>query len=114
MVADRVTLLLLAVVAVIIARNPDSSVFNIVSFAGLDLVLYWTGCIVCFVLETYELAGCTGRNDFWWCYGICMEIPCTSKCIFLNFYELLPAFLVSCAMIVIVSLANKGSVKRDH
>ena len=33
MVADRVTLLLIAVVAVIIARNPDSSVFNIVSFA---------------------------------------------------------------------------------
>ena len=30
---------------------------------------------------------------------------------FLNFYELLPAFLVSCAMIVIVSLATKAPSK---
>lgn len=86
MVADRVTLLLIAVVAVIIARNPDSSVFNIVSFAWAGFgAVFGPVVFVCFVLETYELAGCTGRNDFWWCYGICMEIPCTSKCIFPEF-----------------------------
>lgn len=86
MVADRVTLLLIAVVAVIIARNPDSSVFNIVSFAwaGFGAVF---GPVVLFALfwKRTNLAGCTGRNDFWWCYGICMEIPCTSKCIFPEF-----------------------------
>lgn len=49
MVADRVTLLLIAVVAVIIARNPDSSVFNIVSFAWAGLVLYLDRlyCLLC-------------------------------------------------------------------
>ena len=86
MVADRVTLLLIAVVAVIIARNPDSSVFNIVSFAWAGFrCCIRTGCTVCFVLATYQLAGCTGRNDFRRCYGIRMEISGSSKCVFPEF-----------------------------
>ncbi len=41
MVADKITLLLIAVVAMFIARRPDSSVFTIVSFAwaGFGAVL---------------------------------------------------------------------------
>ena len=53
MVADRVTLLLIAVVAVIIARNPDSSVFNIVSFA-------WAGSVSYTHLDVYKRQAALG------------------------------------------------------
>ena len=112
MVADRVTLLLIAVVAVIIARNPDSSVFNIVSFAwaGFGAVF---GPVVLFALFWKRtnwqgaLAGMIsgGVMVFVWKYLVRPNVS------FLNFYELLPAFLVSCAMIVIVSLATKAPSK---
>ena len=112
MFADRVTLLLLAVVAVIIARNPDSSVFNIVSFAwaGFGAVF---GPVVLFALFWKRtnwqgaLAGMIsgGVMVFVWKYLVRPNVS------FLNFYELLPAFLVSCAMIVIVSLATKAPSK---
>ena len=112
MLADRITLLLIAVVAVIIARNPDSSVFNIVSFAwaGFGAVF---GPVVLFALFWKRtnwqgaLAGMIsgGVMVFVWKYLVRPNVS------FLNFYELLPAFLVSCAMIVIVSLATKAPSK---
>ena len=58
MVADRVTLLLIAVVAVIIARNPDSSVFNIVSFA-------WAGFGAVFGPVSYTHLDVYKRQIFW-------------------------------------------------
>ena len=112
MLADRITLLLIAVVAVIIARNPDSSVFNIVSFAwaGFGAVF---GPVVLFALFWRRtnwqgaLAGMVtgGAMVFIWKY---LVRPMGG---ILDFYELLPAFLVSCAMIVIVSLATKAPSK---
>ena len=112
MVADRVTLLLIAVVAVIIARNPDSSVFNIVSFAWAGFGGGF-GTVVLFALFWKRtnwqgaLAGMIsgGVMVFVWKYLVRPNVS------FLNFYELLPAFLVSCAMIVIVSLATKAPSK---
>ena len=102
----------IAVVAVIIARNPDSSVFNIVSFAwaGFGAVF---GPVVLFALFWKRtnwqgaLAGMIsgGVMVFVWKYLVRPNVS------FLNFYELLPAFLVSCAMIVIVSLATKAPSK---
>ena len=112
MVADRVTLLLIAVVAVIIARNPDSSVFNIVSFAwaGFGAVF---GPVVLFALFWKRtnwqgaLAGMIsgGVMIFVWKYiisnfGGIFEI-----------YELLPAFIVAMVVIVVVSLATGGADK---
>ena len=112
MVADRVTLLLIAVVAVIIARNPDSSVFNIVSFAwaGFGAVF---GPVVLFALFWKRtnwqgaLAGMVsgGVMVFVWKYLVRPNVS------FLNFYELLPAFLISCVMIILVSLATKAPSK---
>ncbi len=91
---DRVTLLLIAVIAVIIARNPDSSVFNIVSFAwaGFGAVF---GPVVLFALFWRRtnwqgaLAGMVsgGVMVFVWKYLVRPNVS------FLNFYELLPAFL---------------------
>ena len=112
MVADRVTLLLIAVIAVIIARNPDSSVFNIVSFAwaGFGAVF---GPVVLFALFWRRtnwqgaLAGMVsgGVMVFVWKYLVRPNVS------FLNFYELLPAFLVSSILIILVSLATKAPSK---
>ena len=112
MVADRVTLLLIAIIAVIIARNPDSSVFNIVSFAwaGFGAVF---GPVVLFALFWRRtnwqgaLAGMVsgGVMVFVWKYLVRPNVS------FLNFYELLPAFLVSSILIILVSLATKAPSK---
>ena len=112
MLTDRVTLLLIAVIAVIIARNPDSSVFNIVSFAwaGFGAVF---GPVVLFALFWKRtnwqgaLAGMVsgGVMVFVWKYLVRPNVS------FLNFYELLPAFLISSVMIIVVSLATKAPAK---
>ena len=112
MLTDRVTLLLIAVIAVIIARNPDSSVFNIVSFAwaGFGAVF---GPVVLFALFWKRtnwqgaLAGMVsgGVMVFVWKYLVRPNVS------FLNFYELLPAFLISSVMIIVVSLATKAPSK---
>ena len=109
MLTDRVTLLLIAVIAVIIARNPDSSVFNIVSFAwaGFGAVF---GPVVLFALFWRRtnwqgaLAGMVsgGVMVFVWKYLVRPNVS------FLNFYELLPAFLISSVMIILVSLITKA------
>lgn len=46
MAAARITLLVISVVAAFIARNPDSSVFAIVSFAWAGFGAAFTGCSV--------------------------------------------------------------------
>ena len=112
MVADKITLLLIAVVAMFIARDPNSSVFTIVSFAwaGFGAVF---GPVVLLALfwrrSNWQgaLAGMVtgGAMVFIWKY---LVRPMGG---ILDFYELLPAFLVSCAMIVIVSLATKAPSK---
>ena len=112
MVADRVTLLLIAVVAVIIARNPNSSVFNIVSFAwaGFGAVF---GPVVLFALfwkrSNWQgaLAGMIsgGAMVFIWKY---LVRPLGGAW---DIYELLPAFLVSCAAIIVVSLLTTAPSK---
>lgn len=112
MFADRITLLIIALIAVFLARDPNSSVFNIVSFAwaGFGAVF---GPVVLFALfwkrSNWQgaLAGMIsgGAMVFIWKYlvrqlGGAWDI-----------YELLPAFLVSCAAIVLVSLLTKAPSK---
>ena len=109
---DRITLLLIAVIAAFLAKNPDSSVFNIVSFAwaGFGAVF---GPVVLFSLFWRRtnwqgaLAGMItgGAMVFIWKY---LVRPLGG---ILDFYELLPAFLCSCAAIVIVSLLTKAPSK---
>lgn len=105
MFADRITVLVIAVIAVFMARDPSSSVFGIVSFAwaGFGAVF---GPVVLFALfwkrSTWQgaLAGMIsgGAMVFIWKY---LVRPMGG---ILDFYELLPAFLVSCLFIVVVSL----------
>ena len=109
MFADRITLLIIALVAVFLARDPNSSVFNIVSFAwaGFGAVF---GPVVLFALfwkrSNWQgaLAGMIsgGAMVFIWKY---LVRPLGGAW---DIYELLPAFLVSALAIVIVSLATKA------
>ena len=110
--AARLTVLGIAVVSVFIARNPDSSVFQIVSFAwaGFGAVfgpvmlfsLFWRR-----ITRWGALAGMVsgGVMVFVWKYVV---RPLGGAW---NIYELLPAFLVACAFIIVVSLVTEAPPK---
>lgn len=105
MVAARVTVVAIAVVAVILAWDPNSSVFRVVSFA-------WAGFGAAFgpvVLASLfwkrsnkwgALAGMVagGAMVFIWKFLVAPKGGLWS------IYELLPAFLVGCVVLVVVSL----------
>ena len=112
MVADKITLLLIAVVAMFIARDPNSSVFTIVSFAwaGFGAVFGPVVLLALFWRRSNwqgDLAGmiCGGSMVFIWKYGISTLGGAW------GIYELLPAFLVAIAANIIVSLITKAPSK---
>ena len=112
MFADRITLLIIALVAVFLARDPNSSVFNIVSFA-------WAGCGA--VFGPVVLFALFWKRSNW--QGALAGMISGGAMVFIlkylvrplggawDIYELLPAFLVSCAAIVLVSLLTKAPSK---
>ena len=101
----RITVLVIAAISVFLARNPDSSVFRIVSFAWAGFGATF-GAVMLFALfwkrsnRNGALAGMIvgGAMVFIWKYLI------RPRGGIWNIYELLPAFLIACAAIVIVSL----------
>lgn len=107
MLVARITLVVVAIAGVIIAYNPNSSVFNIVSFAwaGFGAVF---GPVILFALfwkrtnRWGALAGMItgGAMVFIWKYAV---RPLGGAW---DVYELLPAFIVAALFIVIVSLAT--------
>ena len=105
MIIARVSLIIIACIGVFIARNPDSSVFGIVSFAWAGFGAAF-GPVVLFALfwrrsnKWGALAGMVsgGAMIFIWKY---MVRPLGGAW---NIYELLPAFIVACIFIVAVSL----------
>lgn len=104
-IAARVTVLAIAVVSVFLAMDPNSSVFAIVSFAwaGFGAVF---GPVMLFSLfwkrsnKYGALAGMIsgGIMVFVWKY---LVRPLGGAW---NIYELLPAFIVACIFIIVVSL----------
>lgn len=111
--AARLTVMGIAIVAVFLAWNPDSSVFTIVSFAWAGFGASF-GPLVLFALFWRRtnmqgaLAGMLtgGVMVFVWKY---LVRPLGGN---FNIYELLPAFVLSCLAIVIVSF-YKGAFKRN-
>ena len=109
MLTARLTLVVVAVLGVIIAWNPDSSVFNIVSFAwaGFGAVF---GPVMLFSLfwKRTNTAGAIagmisgGAMVFIWKY---LVRPMGGGW---DLYELAPAFLVSAIFIVVFSLLTKA------
>ena len=105
LVVARITLLIMSVIGVILARDPNSSVFGIVSFAWAGFGASF-GPVVLFSLfwkrttKYGALAGMLsgGVMIFVWKY---LVRPMGG---ILDFYELLPAFIIASLAIFIVSL----------
>ena len=83
--AARLTIICVSVVGVVLARDPDSSVFGIVSFAWAGFGGAFGAVVLCALFWKYLISPLGGV------FGI---------------YELLPAFLFSLAACVVVSLAT--------
>ena len=109
MIIARVSVIVIAVIAVIFARDPSSSVFRIVSFAWAGFGAAF-GPVILFGLfwkrmnKWGALAGmvCGGVMIFVWKFVI------RSFGGVWDIYELLPAFIVACIAIVVVSLLTKA------
>lgn len=105
MVAARLTVVIIAVIGVIIARDPDSSIFTIVSFAWAGFGASF-GPVMIFSLfwkrsnRNGAVAGMIvgGAMVFIWKY---LVKPLGG---IWGIYELLPAFICACIAIVVVSL----------
>ena len=112
MASARITLLVIAVVAAFIARDPNSSVFGIVSFAWAGFGAAF-GPVVLFALfwrrsnRNGAIAGMLvgGVMVFVWKY---LVRPMGG---IWNIYELLPAFIFASIAIVVVSLLTKEPSK---
>lgn len=113
--AARFTVMGIAIVAVFLAWNPDSSVFTIVSFAWAGFGASF-GPLVLFALFWRRtnmqgaLAGMItgGVMVFVWKY---LVRPLGGN---FNIYELLPAFILSSLAIIIVSLLTKEPSKEIY
>ena len=105
MMISRMSVIIIAIIALIIAKNPNSSVFDLVGYA-------WAGFGAAFgpaiLISVYwkrmnwqgALAGIIsgGFTVFVWRNFIKS---------FIDIYELLPAFIISASLIIIVSLLTK-------
>ena len=110
----RITVIVISIIAVFLALNPDSSVFRIVSFA-------WGGFGACFG-PAVLLALFWKRSNKW---GILAGMISGGAMIFiwkfvirvafagsvLDIYELLPAFILNLIVAVVVSLITKAPAK---
>ena len=112
MLTARITLVVVAVLGIIIAWDPNSSVFNIVSFAwagfgavfgpAMIMSLFWKRTNVCGAIAGMVSGG---AMVFIWKY---LVRPMGGAW---DLYELAPAFAVALVMIVIVSLITKAPEK---
>lgn len=108
----RITVVIISVISIALASNPNSSVFEIVSFAWAGFGATFGPVVLCALFwKKANKYGITagmisgGIMIFVWKYGI-------SKLggIF-SIYELLPAFIVALLVILIVSYATGGPSK---
>lgn len=108
MISARVIIAVIAVISVFLAWNPNSSVFQIVSFAWAGFGAAFGPVMLCSLFwKRTNLAGALagmvsgGVVVFAWKY---LVRPLGGA---FNIYELLPAFLVSLVFIIVVSLCTK-------
>ena len=109
---SRITLLVIAIIAIIIALDEDSIIFNIVSFAWAGFGATF-GPLVLFSLfwkrtnRAGAIAGMVGGAAmvFFW------KLVIRPFGGILNIYELLPAFIFSAICIVVFSLITKAPSK---
>ena len=106
LLVSRISVLVIAVLGLLLSLNPESSIFDLVSFAWsgfggtfgplILLALYWKG-----TTAKGAIAGliCGGVTDVAWHY--------LSGGLF-DVYEILPAFIICLVVTVIVSLCDKN------
>ena len=105
MLAARLTVVAIAVVGVVLAWDPNSSVFRVVSFAWAGFGAAF-GPVVLFALfwkrstKLGALAGMVSGGAMVFLWKFCIAELGGVFAI----YELLPAFIVACVAIVVVSL----------
>ena len=109
MLIARITVVLVAVLGIVFASDPDSSIFRVVSFAWAGfgatfgpvmlLSLFWKRCNKWGAMSGM-LAG--AATVFIWKFGVA---PLGG---IFSIYELLPAFIVSGIVIIAVSLCTKA------
>ena len=109
LIISRVSVFVIALLGLLLALNPESSVFSLVAFAWsgfggtfgplILLALYWRK-----TTARGAIAGLItgGVVDVVWHY-----LP-ASKCAIFGVYEILPAFIACLAVTVIVSLCDKN------
>lgn len=109
MLAARLTVIAIAILGIIIAKNPDSSIFGIVSFAWAGFGASFGPIMICSLFwKRTTLPGAIagmaagGISVFIWKYLIA---PIGGV---FAIYELLPAFLVGIIVIIVVSLLTKA------
>jgi len=112
MLVARLTVVVIAVIAVFLASDPNSSVFKIVSFAWAGFGATFGPAVLCALFWKRSnlqgiMAGLVagGVMVFVWKFGIAKLGGMFA------IYELLPAFLCGLAAIVIVSLATPAPSK---
>ena len=110
----RISVILISIVAIFLASDPNSSVFRIVSFAWAGFGAAF-GPVVLFAVfwrrtnKTGALCGMIsgGAMVFIWKFLVRTSFAGT----WLDIYELLPAFVVACVVIVVVSLLTEEPSK---
>ena len=108
----RGTVIVIAVIAMVIASNPDSSIFDIVSFAWAGFGAAF-GPVVLFALfwrrsnRQGVLAGLVAGGLMIFAWKFCVR-PLGG---IWDIYELMPAFIVNCIVLVVVSLATPAPDK---
>ena len=111
-IVARATVIVISIIAIFLASNPKSNVFQIVSFAWAGFGATF-GPVMLFALfwkRSNKYGAITGMLSggimiFLWKYVV---RPLGGA---LDIYELLPAFIVACIFIVVVSLLTPAPEK---
>ncbi|HCW54143.1 MAG TPA: sodium:proline symporter [Clostridium sp.] len=109
MLIARITVVIIAVIGIVIAQDPNSSVFGIVSFAWAGFGASFGPLVLCALFwKRTNLQGAIagmiagGISVFVWKYGIATLGGAFA------IYELLPAFIIGTIAIIVVSLLTKA------
>jgi len=112
LIIARVTVIIISIVAIFLARDPNSSVFQIVSFAWGGFGATFGPVMLCALFwkrsnKNGALAGMVagGAMVFIWKFGIAKLGGAFA------IYELLPAFIIACIVNIAVSLATAAPDK---
>lgn len=112
MLIARITVVIIAVIGIVIAQDPNSSVFGIVSFAWAGFGASFGPLVLCSLFwKRTNLQGAIagmiagGVSVFVWKYGIATLGGAFA------IYELLPAFIIGTIAIIVVSLLTKAPSK---